>query len=64
VHTLSVGLFAVNSALTFLWFAPTHQRLAANGHDAALLTRLARMNGWRTALSTARLVIVLGWMCI
>jgi len=64
VHFMSVGLFAANSMVTFLWFVPAHQRLAAKGHDPALLARLVNMNGWRTALSSARLVVVAGWMSI
>lgn len=53
----SVGLFAANSLLTFLWFVPAHLRLGA-GKDEALLRRFIRMNGWRTGLSTLRVLVV------
>ncbi|MFU8893845.1 MAG: hypothetical protein ACNA8L_09475 [Luteolibacter sp.] len=56
----SVGLFTANSMLTFLWFVPAHTRLAL-GKDEPLLRRLVRMNGWRTGLSTLRVVVVL-WL--
>ncbi len=54
----SVLLFAANSALTFLWFVPTHKRLAG-GKDEKLLQRLVRMNCWRTALSSVRVLVVM-----
>ena len=53
----SVVLFAANTALTFLWFVPAHRRLA-EGKDEELLQRLLRMNGWRTALSSLRVLVV------
>jgi hypothetical protein len=62
VHGISVGLFAANSLVTFLWFVPVHLRLQVSGHDPVLLARLARMNGWRTVLSSARLIWVLVWL--
>lgn len=55
----SVMLFVANSALTFLWFVPAHNRLA-RGKNEDLLQRLISMNRWRTALSSARVLVVLG----
>jgi hypothetical protein len=55
----SVILFAANSALTFLWFVPAHTRLA-RGKSEDLLQRLVSMNRWRTALSSARVLVVTG----
>lgn len=62
VHGISLGLFAANSLVTFLWFVPAHLRLQMNDHDPALLVRLVRVHGWRTALSSARLIWVLVWL--
>jgi hypothetical protein len=55
----SVGLFAANTLVTFLWFVPAHARLC-NGKDEPLLRRLVNMNGWRTGLSTLRLLVIIG----
>lgn len=55
----SVMLFAANSALTFLWFVPAHTRLG-RGKNEDLLRRLVSMNRWRTALSSLRVLIVIG----
>jgi hypothetical protein len=55
----SVLLFAANSALTLLWFVPAHTRLAG-GKDEPLLQRLISMNRWRVALSSVRVVVVMG----
>lgn len=60
LQVASVGLFAANSLLTFLWFVPAHSRLAL-GRDGPLLRKLVRMNAWRTGMSTLRLLVVL-WL--
>ncbi len=54
----SVGLFAANSLVTFLWFVPAHLRLGS-GKDELLLKRLVTMNWWRTGLSTMRVLVVM-----
>lgn len=59
MQSASVLLFAANSAFTFLWFVPAHQRLAAGGKDEELLRCLVLMNAWRTGLSSLRLVVVM-----
>lgn len=59
IQSASVLLFFANSAFTFLWFVPAHQRLAAGGMDEDLLRRLVVMNAWRTGLSSLRLMVVM-----
>lgn len=56
----SLLLFAANTALTFLWFVPAHRRLA-EGKNEELLQSLLRMNGWRTGLSSLRVLVVV-WL--
>ncbi|MES2982899.1 MAG: hypothetical protein V4727_11345 [Verrucomicrobiota bacterium] len=54
----SVGLFAANSLVTFLWFVPAHLRLG-RGRNEILLQRLVAMNWLRTGLSTVRVLVVM-----
>lgn len=59
-HGISLSLFAANTLLTFLWFVPAHGRLAA-GRNEDVLRHLLAMNGWRTGLSSLRVLVVL-WL--
>ncbi|MEM7680604.1 MAG: hypothetical protein AAF288_01475 [Planctomycetota bacterium] len=59
---LSVGLSAGVFGLTAIVFVPLHKRLCA-GRDDAALRSLVRWNGLRTAMWTARAVL-LAWMLL
>ncbi len=47
--------------ITAFIFVPLHNQLAIGGYDLAVLERLVRLNGWRTAIWSGRAVVWLLW---